>query len=457
MKFSFLSILGPLVISRLVDPVLSVDIDPTNFDSIHHAASLFADGALDYYSGLDYGQSIGTFVFPYYWWHAGVAWGSMIDYWYYMNNDTYVNITSQALLYQVGQYWDYMPANFSTSEGNDDQVFWGIACIAAAEKAFPNPPAGQPQWTPLAQAVFHTMSSRWDNETCGGGLRWQIFQFNNGYDYKNSVANGGLFHLGARLARYTSNQTYYDWCDKIWNWMSDTHLISVVDDKWMFIYDGFNVRACGNITKLQWTYNQGLMLAGAAVLYNATGNQTWHDRASSLLESSAVFFNNSIMYEAACETTTNGCNNDQMTFKAIFSRMLGVTAVMMPEHYNFIMDWLQPSAVAAGKGCSGGIDGHTCSVNWNLGYYDGKWGLPEEISALEVVQNLLVGQRPGPLTEAHSNASRSNDSAGLNDQGDLGKYIDKKLKLHTKDFAGAGIITAIIGCLIIGSIAWLLI
>ncbi len=395
MKFSPLSILGPLLLTGLV---ISVDIDPTNFDSIHDAASLFADGALDYYTGLNIGQSIGTFSFPYYWWHAGVAWGSMIDYWYYMDNNTYIDITTQALLFQVGEHWDYMPADFSTSEGNDDQVFWGIACMQAAEKKFPNPPASKPQWIPLAQSVFRTMSNRWDTSTCGGGLRWQIYPSNNGYNYKNAVSNGGLFHLSARLARYSSNQTYYEWCDKIWNWMENTHLITVVDNKWTFVYDGFNVDACSDVTKLQWTYNQGLMFAGAAVLYNATGNQIWYDRASNLLKSSTVFFKNGVMFEAACETTIRGCNNDQMTFKAIFARMLGITAIMMPDKYDTIMNWLRLSAVAAGKSCSGGLDGHTCGVNWNLGHYDGKWGLPEELSALEVVQNLLVAKRPAPYT-----------------------------------------------------------
>ena len=112
-----------------------------------------------------------------------------------------------------------MPANQTHSEGNDDQCFWGLAAIAAAEMNFPNPPSSQPQWLALAQAVFNEMWARWDPQNCGGGLRWQIFPFNSGYDYKNSISSGCMMHLGARLARYTGNQSYVDIADQIYTWL----------------------------------------------------------------------------------------------------------------------------------------------------------------------------------------------------------------------------------------------
>jgi mannan endo-1,6-alpha-mannosidase len=121
--------------------------------------------------------------------------------------------------FQVGANDDYMPANQTHSEGNDDQCFWGLAAMSAAELAFPNPPSSQPQWLALAQAVFNEQMNRWDPDNCGGGLRWQIFPFNAGYDYKNSICNGCLFHLGARLARYTGNNTYVDYCNQLYDWL----------------------------------------------------------------------------------------------------------------------------------------------------------------------------------------------------------------------------------------------
>ena len=144
---------------------------------------------------------------------------AFVDYWRYTNDSSYNDIATQSLLFQVGPNNDYMPPNQTSSEGNDDHAFWGLAAMTAAEANYPNPPAGQPQWLALSQAVFNLMAGNWDNSTCNGGLRWQIFPFNKGYNYKNSISNGCLFHLAARLARYTGNDTYANWAHAVFDWM----------------------------------------------------------------------------------------------------------------------------------------------------------------------------------------------------------------------------------------------
>ena len=92
--------------------------------------------------------------------------------------------------------------------------------MTAAERGFPDPPSssGVKSWLQLAQSVFDSQVLRWDTKTCGGGLRWQIFAFNDGYDYKNTLTNGNFMQLGARLARYTGNQTYSEWASKVSDW-----------------------------------------------------------------------------------------------------------------------------------------------------------------------------------------------------------------------------------------------
>ena len=140
--------------------------------------------------------------------------------------------------------------------------------MAAAEKKFPDPPADQPQWLALAQAVFNSQTRRWDNATCNGGLRWQIFTFNNGYDYKNTISNGCFFQLGARLARYTDNNTYAIWAERAFDW---TKKAGLMDNDYRF-FDGVDVvqdgGACTKIDPVQWSYNVGTFLAGAAYMYN---------------------------------------------------------------------------------------------------------------------------------------------------------------------------------------------
>lgn len=437
-----------LVVSSVIHLASAIWLYPDELDSLKNVTALIADGLMDYYTGDEYGQTVGMFSNPYYWWEAGGAWGSMIDYWYYMENDTYLNQTYEALLAQVGDDWNYVPLNQSTTEGNDDQGFWGIAVMAAAERNFPNPPDDQPQWLYLAQAVFNTMALRWDPDHCGGGLRWQIFEWNSGYDYKNSVSNGCLFHIGARLARYTGNTSYVDWCDKVHDWMYDTGLIHESD--WYFVYDGANIDDnCTAITKLQWTYNQGLMMSGSAYLYNFTEEEKWRTRTLDYLRSSTVFFNDSVLYEAACQGSNN-CNNDQRSFKAYFSRFLGLTAYMVPETYDDIYSLLDASARAASNSCSGGTDGHTCGLNWWYSGWDGYYGLGEQMSALEVMQNLRIRDRPAPCTNSTCGTSQGDGAAGTQQsQTNL-----SPLTIDKGDEAGAAIITVVVGATIVGAFAW---
>jgi len=67
-----------------------------------------------------------------------------------------------------------MPKNWTLQLGNDDQSFWAMTCLLAAEVNFPNPPPQDPQWLALAQAVFNLQHDRWDETQCKGGLHWQI-------------------------------------------------------------------------------------------------------------------------------------------------------------------------------------------------------------------------------------------------------------------------------------------
>lgn len=220
---------------------------------------------VSYYTGNNTGDNPGNLPSPYYWWEAGAFFGALVDYWYYTGDETYNEITYQALLSQVGDNYDYMPTNQTKSEGNDDQGFWAMSSMEAAEMNFTNPPDDEPGWLALTQAVFNEFVDRWDDSTCGGGLRWQIYTFNTGYNYKNAIANGCLFNIAARLARYTGNSTYGDWAEKTWDWMQSTGLMGSEYQ----VYDGTsNTDNCSSIDHVQWSYNAGIFLFGSAMMYN---------------------------------------------------------------------------------------------------------------------------------------------------------------------------------------------
>lgn len=85
-------------------------------DSIKKAASTAAYGMVKYYTGNKTGDIPGNLPQPYYWWEAGAMFGTLIDYWFYTGDTTYNDITTQAMLFQVGPSDDYMPPNQTKTE-----------------------------------------------------------------------------------------------------------------------------------------------------------------------------------------------------------------------------------------------------------------------------------------------------------------------------------------------------
>ncbi len=357
---------------------------------------------MKYYTGnvTNTPSTIAVLPAPYYWWEAGAMWGAMVEYFHYTNDSTYNAVTYQALVSQVGPLNDYMVPNHQKDEGNDDQAFWGFATMSAAEHNYKPPPSGIPSWLDLTINLWNTQAARWDLSTCGGGLKWQIFSFNNGYNYKNSVSNGAFFQLSARLARYTGNSTYLDWATKTWDWST---AIGLIDSKYN-VYDGSDdLKNCSEVNGIQWTYSLGIYLYGSAVMYNYTNGSTlWADRTMGLLNASVNFFSpydnaTNIMYEVACEDI-NTCNYDQWSFKAYLARFMWATTKMAPFTSQVISTVLTTSAKAAAGACSGGADSTTCGAKWYVGGFDGNVGVGQQLSALELMSGLLINGTEAPYT-----------------------------------------------------------
>lgn len=410
---------------------------------------------LSFYKGNWPGQIPGNLPEPYYWWECGAMFGSLIDYWVFTGDATHNRIVMQGMQHQVGPNLDFMPPNQTKTLGNDDQCFWALSAMSAAEANFPNPPARLPQWLALAQAVFNTQVPRWDMATCDGGLKWQIYSFNNGFNYKNTISNGCFFNLGARLALYTGNQTYADWAEKSWQWMYGRGLIS---DSYQ-IYDGTDdTDNCGSINGNQWSYNAGILLNGAAAMYNYTkGEERWRLHTGSLLDSTAkTFFAQDIMVEPQCEPE-GICNIDQLSFKAYLSRWLAATTKLAPWTYPTIKPLLAASAKGAMRQCSGGKTGRSCGIKWGDGEkWDGTEGIGQQMAALEVLQTNLIQDVPPPVTEKTGGTSESKPDAGSSSVNLAGvKHGPWPHVPALKDKAGAGVLTGCLCMLVIAVSAWM--
>ncbi|KAH7025766.1 family 76 glycosyl hydrolase [Microdochium trichocladiopsis] len=459
-----------LGLAGLTDAAQYYQID--SVDDIKTSAKTLAYDLMLNYNGNESGQVPGILpgpppAGPYYWWEGGALWGAMMDYWHYTGDDTYNDVVMQGMLFQTGPNNDYMPPNWTASLGNDDQAFWGMSAMQAAEQNFPNPPKGSPGWLALAQAVFNTQAEpdRHD-KTCGGGLRWQIPWYNNGYDYKNSIANGCFFNLGARLARYLNNQTAAQWADETWNWMESVGFISK-DNR---VFDGAHVGTnCTDINKAQFSYNNAILLLGAAHMYNWTSASSAHDnnstpelwetRITNLLNGTIRdFFPNGIAYEASCEPIMS-CTTDMLSFKGYTARWLTQMTQLAPFTASTILPILQTSAKAAVAQCTGGSTGRECGFQWSSGKFDGSVGAGQTMDVLGAVSSLLVQQGAAPeapLTSSDGGTSPSDPSAGSTSVHLSDPASSADLPVTTGDRAGAGIATVVFVALMAAIYAWMM-
>lgn len=368
---------------------------------------------ISFYHGNESGQIPGLLSAEdgYYWWESGAMFDALIQYWSLTGDSQYNDLTSQGILFQQGD-GDFQPVNQSKSLGNDEQSIWAFAAMSAAETDFQKP-TGNISWLSLAETVFNNQALRWDTEFCGGGLRWQIFPFNMGYNYKNSLTTGSFFQLASRLARFTGNATYSDWAEKAFAWTTD---IGLIDESWN-VFDGSDVSSnCSNINRIQYSGSAGTYITGAAHMYNITSGaaqSTWKSRLDGLLSNTLSVFGgeDGILAEVACENSGK-CTTDMKAQKGLLVHWL-VDTVQMAPYTTIIMPKLTINAKAAAASCNGGKSGTVCPLSWNNTKADSSaiGGVGEQLNALSVVQGLLVSDSSTPKTNATTTNGGSSGDA----------------------------------------------
>lgn len=423
---SALTIALPLFVSQaLGQSGLQLDVDSQ--DSIKSTAKSLAGGLIAAYNQeLKENRVPGLFGGDTYWWEAGTVWNAIAEYSHLTGDHQYDETLSEALLWQLGDDDAYMPANQTRTLGNDDQSCWGLAAMTAAEVGLAKPKDAE--WVDYAVNVWNTQNWRLDaetgsNGTCGGGLRWQIFTFNNGYNYKNSFTNANFFLLSARLAKFTGNATYLQAAEKVFKWSQDVGLIT----KDYQVYDGTSTTEnCTDVEALQWSSNVGVYAEGAALMCNMTQAQNWTDATKGFVKSSDIFMSNTsrVVTEVACEDSGK-CNIDQRAFKGIFMRSMARVGVAAPWNADVTGKILSANAKAAAGACTGG-DEPKCSMSWADA--NSKWesdtaadgNIGEVFSALEAVQGLLYPSAKALMTANGSiagNSTQNGNPSGVSGTG----------------------------------------
>ncbi|KAJ5740924.1 hypothetical protein N7493_000796 [Penicillium malachiteum] len=422
---------------------LAIDLDVSSQDSISNAANIATYAMMTYYTGNDTGGIPGAF--PTKWWEGSALLMALLNYWHFVGDDYYNEELSVALQWQSGTNGDYMPANYSSFLGNDDQMFWGLAAMTAVEYKLPDRATGF-SWLSLAQGVFNTQKARWDTTMCDGGLRWQIYSYEgSGYYMKNAVSNGGFFQLAARLYRYTNDTEYLTWAKKSYEWSCSVPLVN--NATWTISDSTNGQEDCANGDATQWSYNYGIYMGGCAYLYNITQDEYWLECTTGLMDTLfSEFFteaNNYIIEDFECEPKEI-CNDNEILFKGLVVSWLANTALLIPSLYDGILAKLQASAEGAAKSCTG-YDNNTCGVRWYTETWDGWIGMEEEISAsnvfsVQMLQWMNGSSDAAPVTSTTGGNSTSDPNAGQNEDNTT---ESSATIVSTADKAGAGILTVL--------------
>lgn len=198
----------------------------------------------------------------------------------------------------------------------DDHQWWLLGWVRAYEAT------GEVLYLERAAQVFDFVVANGWTSQCGGGILW--CPESPGTDgYKNAITNELFLTAAMKLHPYETvlgraPGFYLGWAQREWDWFAGSGL---VNGAWL-VNDGLN-GSCSNNNQTTWTYNQGVLLDGAARLSAATGNSSALDVASRVAAAAMTLLvaapDSPIMSEPC---GAGGCDGDQQIFKGVFVRHL---------------------------------------------------------------------------------------------------------------------------------------
>ncbi|KAK6358058.1 hydrolase 76 protein [Orbilia blumenaviensis] len=383
------SVLLALGLAPVVLGQLKIDVDKP--DTLKAAAKVVAKSLVeDYTSQKPFVP--GLIPSEYRFFESGLFFNTILNYAAFTGDKTYNSLFEKDFFNQVGDNADFMPANKSARISNDDIAYWALAAMSAAEFGATPADSSSPSYLSLAENVFNTLVGRWDDKTCGGGLRWAILPSSDGYDFKDTNSNGAFFQLAARLGAQTGNKTYTDWAGKIYDWTAKTGLIGNLDGNTVGrVFAGASVKdKCQQIDEAYYSAQQANYFYGAAIMYGLTKSSTWLSRLETMVQYAAVTYfgpqqyvddgKSQVVTETGCEYEGK-CTIDEKAGKTVLFRSLAV-ALDYNNLYDLLTVQMTNSARAAATSCNSDGD---CGFRWSDLEYDASkgTGFGEKMGAIE--------------------------------------------------------------------------
>ncbi|KAJ7496623.1 glycoside hydrolase family 76 protein [Mycena latifolia] len=224
------------------------------------------------------------------------VWISAVDTFYLLQLDAITgNSTYSAVIDTV---FNGQETYLTTGQSFDD-VQWVVLAYMFAGNAHLD----------SAKMYYDIASTAVDSSYCGGGLFW-----NGEKQYKNAITNELYLATSGFLYDSTQNETYLNNLKTTWTWLKASKMVA---SNGLFDDGLTNDGKCAS-TGTQWTYNQGVVLAGLAYLYKFTKDEQYLTEAYNIVDATISNLTVDGGLRESCETNTdNQCNADQETFKGI--------------------------------------------------------------------------------------------------------------------------------------------
>jgi uncharacterized protein YyaL (SSP411 family) len=240
------------------------------------------------------------------WWQAAVALSTVETYAQTTGDTSYDTAIARAFaLYSGG--------NFENGS-DDDTAWWALVWLQAYDMTHVS------SYLSMAKTDADYIHEDWD-DACGGGVWWQ----RNPRSYKNAITNELFLELTAWLHNSISGDVkYLRWARAEWSWFDHSGMINSSN----LINDGLGA-SCENNADITWTYNQGVILAGLAQLYQATGNRSLLSTGERIARAAVGQLTTGGVLAEPCEGTAcaDRLDSNTQSFKGIFVRDLKVLAV----------------------------------------------------------------------------------------------------------------------------------
>ncbi len=237
------------------------------------------------------------------WWQSAVAVSTI---------ETYAQTTGDTSFdYAIKAAFAANSAGKFENGADDDTAWWGLTWLQAYDLTHDR------SYLVMAETDADYIHQDWD-DTCGGGVWW----LRSPESYKNAIANELFLELTAWLHNTIRGDTkYLAWAQAEWSWFDHSGLINKDD----LVNDGLD-NDCQNNGQNPWTYNQGVILAGLAQLYKATGNRQLLATAEGIAEAAIRRLTVGGVLTEQCRAPDCSLDSDTQSFKGIFVQDLKVLA-----------------------------------------------------------------------------------------------------------------------------------